>query len=687
MIQQQQNIIIDTVDDTNNNKHSKATHTYSKWTMSSSQPTPLPPLSDPFYPDPEWAQLPSDSSWFLLEIKGGVEIQRFDLSRRKSWLLGRAADQVHIPLAHDSISRCHARLAFDSSGVLWLRDLQSRHGTKVNKKDFPAQAVGTIESNSTKPGSRGVQIFPGDVIQFGASTRIYCVEGPDECQRSNVLKKKGGAVIPGVQIQGMKPKPADTTDATLNNNTTKNEEDDGFVSWGISMDDEEVINGDEQDSFTEEERMKRQQVLEEGVNIPDKHRKAWEKIQALKYKLQNVLLESERIRKKGELTQGQEHQLKRNEEREQQLQEQILTRENDLWGKLFPDQAGNKKRKRRRPNDLVDMDDEVDDFFDRTQDKQQTSGLDKQQEEAETEESLLVKWRQLQKQLRGKEAVTDKAQQKVNHIQQRLDALHSAGDEEAFFVQNDLQLAQEQYDKLNQERKHIMKEMEETKKLMKIVNPNVDLEAQSAMAPPLGRKMMTMQPSEEASAVMPPPVQKPSSSNAYDNDNDMQPPPPVQDPPLDKKNDFMMPPPKRIRTSTETAIAATAADTTSLSTSTANNNNNAKMPAPAPPLNKGSKVVKGPAMKGPAKGPTMGGTLAALKNVTAGAHPTNTENASSNHKMEGEKKEHAINDDDRTKKNATTIDLKNLQEDTWQAPKDQDGSGYTKLNEKFAGRY
>jgi hypothetical protein len=29
----------------------------------------------------------------------------------------------------------------------------------------------------------------------------------------------------------------------------------------------------------------------------------------------------------------------------------------------------------------------------------------------------------------------------------------------------------------------------------------------------------------------------------------------------------------------------------------------------------------------------------------------------------------------------------NPKEDVWQAPKDQDGSGRTKLNDKFAGRY
>ena len=35
-------------------------------------------------------------------------------------------------------------------------------------------------------------------------------------------------------------------------------------------------------------------------------------------------------------------------------------------------------------------------------------------------------------------------------------------------------------------------------------------------------------------------------------------------------------------------------------------------------------------------------------------------------------------------KKKTVLDPK---KDVWQAPKDQDGSGYTKLNAKFAGRY
>lgn len=38
-------------------------------------------------------------------------------------------------------------------------------------------------------------------------------------------------------------------------------------------------------------------------------------------------------------------------------------------------------------------------------------------------------------------------------------------------------------------------------------------------------------------------------------------------------------------------------------------------------------------------------------------------------------------------KKPVAVDLINSQEDTWQARKDQDGSGYIKLNERCTGRY
>jgi pSer/pThr/pTyr-binding forkhead associated (FHA) protein len=60
-----------------------------------------------------------------------------------------------------------------------LRDLASAHGTTVNRKKLPP-AIGNVESASPKAGSRGLVLYPGDVLQFGASTRLFCLEGPPE---------------------------------------------------------------------------------------------------------------------------------------------------------------------------------------------------------------------------------------------------------------------------------------------------------------------------------------------------------------------------------------------------------------------------------------------------------------------------------------------------------------------------
>jgi len=616
---------------------------------------PLPPIPDPFYPPPEWAKLP-EKEWLLIEIKGGVEMERYPLHRRPSWLIGRAADQVHIALGHESISRFHARIAFDSNGVPWLRDCQSSHGVTVNKKRLPPAATGTVESNSTKPGCRGVTLFPGDVISFGASTRIYCIEGPPEYQRGSIRVPK--AVVP------QNPLPVVTLEEEAKDNTANEseEKEDLGVSWGITM--EESANYNENnDEESHDVILKRQAALEDGANIPDKHRKAWEKIVALKYKLKNVLTESERIERKGELTTGQEHQLQRNQQRSQELQEKITERERDLYEKLYPEERGSNTKKRRRKNDMLGGDDEdVDDFFDRTKDDQSSSNI---AGDGETEASLLEKWNTLQTKRRLLTAAWERASQKVVGLQQRLERLQAAGDDDVFFAQNDLTLAKEQAQKIEKDQEAIVKELEETKRLLKIVNPKLMLREESesvdssaAMAPLPGRKIVDE--TTDASSVMPPPSFRPETevspltkeiSTAPGNNDD---------------GGFMMPPPKRIKAagpipSLPEKAATIDEEKVQSKTPVTTNSNNVSKP-----------------VKGPTRPPTAitGGTLAALAAATASGVRT--------------KHSHQANESgsyvkNQQEKQATTIDL---QTDIWQAPKDQDGSGMTeKQKAKFAGRY
>ncbi len=110
------------------------------------------------YQPPTWAVKPTGAkTWRLVEIKTGVQIDK------ATTVLGRAADQVDITLAHASCSRRHARISFANTtagtGTIqqpWLRDLGSAHGTSVNKVKLPATACGKLEDNANtfKKGSR-----------------------------------------------------------------------------------------------------------------------------------------------------------------------------------------------------------------------------------------------------------------------------------------------------------------------------------------------------------------------------------------------------------------------------------------------------------------------------------------------------------------------------------------------------
>ena len=106
-----------------------------------------------YYSPPTWMNPPKENTWRLDEIKSGVIVNSYALNVPLV-IFGRtppscpslppAATRVdHCPqadndaflflaivTAHESCSRIHARIAFDSKGVPWLRDLGSGNGTK-----------------------------------------------------------------------------------------------------------------------------------------------------------------------------------------------------------------------------------------------------------------------------------------------------------------------------------------------------------------------------------------------------------------------------------------------------------------------------------------------------------------------------------------------------------------------------
>lgn len=480
---------------------------------------------------------------------------------------------VDVELAHESCSRRHARIAFDSRGIPWLRDLESTHGTTVNKKHLPAAAIGKTESASTKLGSRGVVLFPGDVLQFGASTRLFCVEGPAQFER--------GAMKAMQQQQE-----AQTTTATTR----------PLHLQGIDDEPEQP------------------KILDEN-SIPSQHYKAWEALKARRYKLQNLQTENDRIEAKGELTEGQQRQLERNMQRMESLQEEIDEAEQDLLNKIYP---GPKVG----PKSLFNAADDDDDVDDRTGDARRSDNS-----EVETEDSLVTKWKQCYVEYGTHKLSVARAESKLRALEERL--THAGDEEERFYVQNDLDLAQDVYQKSSQRLDAILCDVKDTEKLLRIVNRKIIADFETGF---IGMDAM---PPPGVSIDMPPPSLA------------MPPPPPMSQ---------ILPSPSLAIDSLPVPAGQNHPPT----------NVKGKEALVNEPLAKRPRVV-GPVMPPPArKAPTQTGTLAYLaSSSTAGDRCVIAEG----------------------KKEKSADAWLESKKDEWRAPAGQDGSGKTKLNDKFAGRY
>jgi pSer/pThr/pTyr-binding forkhead associated (FHA) protein len=629
-------------------------------------------------------------SWSLMEIKSGVEVARHDLSSRPYTLIGRDADACHVVLQHESCSRLHARIAFDNGGVPWLRDLSSTHGTTVNKRKLPAAACGKQEESATctKPGARGVVLYPSDVLQLGASTRLYCLQGPEVFARGaqQLLQKQRDANQKsryasggGSGNSGDNPAAAaaavDSSDDARGYDLLKQQkqkaqekEESSGVSWGIDMDDHH------QDDEDESPMAANSLLLDDESKIPERHRKEWDRLRALRYKLENVKEESSRILRKGpreDLTEGQERQLVRNQEREASLQLDIQEKEAVLYRKIFPDQvlAASSSSSSQRQSRYT----EEDEVEDRTGEEARRiqEGLlvaasgdrrNNTNDEAEDEQSLRAKRSLLLEKQGTIQARLAQAQETSSMLKSRINRLQAAGDgEEVFFVQNDLDIATEAISKAQKEQAAVQKLLAQTERWLKIVNPKIDFHETT---PTSSSATMADLPAADlmpAPSIMPPPPPPPAIKReqslmaeretepdaTYAVAKDISRPPP-------------MPPPKRPRVL------------------------GPSMPPPPPSMSTKATDATPVDQKRPRpKGSTLDILSASLSSSSSASHVSqaHTQNAGTSVKSSTSTSNSA------DKASAVALTLDDDKHDQWVKPKDQDGSGMTKLNKKFAGRY
>ena len=617
-------------------------------------------MSAPNWTAPYWSKPPQQSNeWNLLEIKQGSLLFTYSLnelaSNRSGCIsFGRMDDSsfVDIVTAHESCSRLHARLAFDASGNLWLRDLKSNNGTFVNDARLPPEACGKVEAmkgskeDGTR-GSRGVMVYPGDVLKFGASTRIYCVEGPEEFDRDARRKQADSNIVP-------KSMDANSGDNDENQQTVPELE----CSWGMAVDEEPLQDEHETARNVDPNLPSLEAFFSPSSNytIPSSLQQLYKTYQMKQFKLQAIQTETGRIVQKEdrgvELTDGQTRQVEKNRERmdtlEKDLDHLTIKIEEGIYGVIHGVQINLKKRSNAQS---TNKDDDADDFYDRTaqNEKKQRTNNDK----AESEQSLIQKWESLYNSHKKQLVAISSAESKNVRIKREISEMED--DEEAFFLQNDLTLAKEELAKLKSAFENIEKEWSDTEYLLKIVNPKLTWRREDGW--------IGVQSEERATG---------EGIYSHNETTDA----------VKTEESIMMPPPSKIiaessessfRESTENQAAPY-----SLPISCENSTSvNPTMPPPlnvtpqARPINNKPKAATNKRHIGPARPSSTIGTLAALQQAATVELKDNHMNLSQTH----------------TQVHNPTVQAYDPRKDEWSAPKDQDGSGRTALHDKFKGKY
>eukprot|EP00124_Ichthyophonus_hoferi_P005303 Ihof_evm1s736 gene=Ihof_evmTU1s736 len=131
------------------------------------------------YNEPDWSVEPEEQ--FSLEVvKGGVVVEVISLKEKAFYTVGRLPI-CDITMEHPSISRYHAVIQHRDNGGVYLYDLGSTHGTHLNKAPLKPQTYYRIKI--------------GHMIQFGQSTRMLMLVGPEEVaqaeeEEANVVQRQ-----------------------------------------------------------------------------------------------------------------------------------------------------------------------------------------------------------------------------------------------------------------------------------------------------------------------------------------------------------------------------------------------------------------------------------------------------------------------------------------------------------------
>ncbi|KAF9968021.1 Kanadaptin [Mortierella alpina] len=326
-----------------------------------------PPLK---YHKPAWSGYPNQQFFFEV-IKNGVIVDRIKAPEKEFLVIGRLP-LCDLEMEHPSLSRYHAIIQFKSNGECFIYDLNSSHGTKLNKSKIPPQMH--------------VSLKPGDQLRFGESTRIYLFQTEQEVDREEEDRKMVASMI-------------ERQNRTKENSQKQTQGEDDGCNWGMQEDAE-----DEDDEDAPMDGSVRRPVDPDAYYRKDPKKALRHYLESKGFSCEFEIEEegpghareyTARIRLPIETSMGPVYGQattgkKRDAEREAALDACIQL---DSRGMLGNNSSGEASAKPRGKKVEFSDDDDDDDFYDRTTKKK--AAAKKTEQKADTHESLLEKHKDL----------------------------------------------------------------------------------------------------------------------------------------------------------------------------------------------------------------------------------------------------------------------------------------------------
>ncbi|XP_075481022.1 uncharacterized protein LOC142521744 [Primulina tabacum] len=391
------------------------------------------------YTIPEWSETPCHH-FYLEVLKDGAIVNQFDVNKKGAYMFGRV-DLCDFVLEHPTISRFHAVLQFKRSGDAYLYDLGSTHGTFINKNQVKKRVF--------------VDLHVGDVIRFGQSSRLYIFQGPSVLMPQEADSKSLRKSKLRLEVQDM--------EASLRRARVEASRADG-ISWGMR---EDAVEETEEEIDEITWQTYKGQLTEKQEKTRDKVVKRLEKIGHMKKEINSIRVKDI---SQGGLTQGQQTQIARNEQRISQIMEELENLEetlNDSIRESLGARAGRLSRGKKKgaTEDEEDYFSDDDDFYDRTQkSSKHKTGEDQSVETADSildkKDAIVKKMEDKRKLLLGKDKATE-----TNEVVE-------AGDElDAYMSAVSSQLVLDNEEKISKELSTLQSELDRILYLLKIADP------------------------------------------------------------------------------------------------------------------------------------------------------------------------------------------------------------------------